>query len=143
MSIIRLQRFAATMPSGWALSAFSALMLLTPPSFAQAPAGTIPGLMYEWRIMSLTGQTPINANAPLNGMFEPSINENGAVAFIGEFTGGGEGVVAAIPTATSPTLAQTLVSALTVAAPPHLVGTKIIRPAPPVVACTGSRFYKH
>ena len=105
MSIIRLQRFAATMPSGWALSAFSALMLLTPPSFAQAPAGTIPGLMYEWRIMSLTGQTPINANAPLNGMFEPSINENGAVAFIGEFTGGGEGVVAA-----SPQLAQTIVS---------------------------------
>jgi len=108
-----------------------------------APAGTIPGMMYQWRILSITGQTPPNANAPLTYMSPPSINENGAVAFIGDFDGGGEGVVAAIPTATSPTLAQTLVSALTVAAPPHLVGTKIIRPAPPVVACTGSRFYKH
>ena len=63
------------------------------------------GLMYQWRILSMTGQTPADGGAPLTLLDEPSINENGAVAFLGELSGGGEGVIAV-----SPTLSQTVVS---------------------------------
>ena len=58
----------------------------------------------------MTGQTPINANAPLTYLSPPSIADNGAVAFVADFNGGGQGVVAAIPGQVSPTLAQTVVS---------------------------------
>ena len=72
---------------------------------AGPPPGTLPGLMYQWRILSMTGQTPADGGAPLTLLDEPSINENGAVAFLGELSGGGEGVIAV-----SPTLSQTVVS---------------------------------
>jgi hypothetical protein len=98
MTIVRLRLFAATTP-------FLLLLAAAPPSFAQAPPGTIPGLMYQWRILSMTGQTPANANTTLTYLSPPSINEYGAVAFVADFDGGGQGVVAA-----SPTLAQTVVS---------------------------------
>jgi len=97
MTIVRLRLLAAA-------------MLVALPSFAQAPPGTIPGMMYQWRILSMTGQTPIDANAPLTYLSPPSIADNGAVAFVADFDGGGQGVVAAIPSAVDPTLAQTLVS---------------------------------
>jgi len=87
--------------SPW-LRAWIILLAVSALSFAQSP---IPGLMYQWRILSMTGQTPANANAALTSMSAPSINDNGAVAFPAIFSGGGQGVVAA-----SPTLAQTLVS---------------------------------
>jgi Big-like domain-containing protein len=101
----------------WAPAAVLALLAAAPPLFAQAcsiPAGalpgTIPGMMYQWRILSMTGQTPINANSPLTYLSPPSIADNGAVAFVADFNSGGEGIVATIPTEVDPTLAQTVVS---------------------------------
>jgi hypothetical protein len=60
MMILRLRRFAAAL-AVWALSTFSALTVLTPASLAQ----TIPGKFYEYRILSIIGQTPLNAGQPL------------------------------------------------------------------------------
>lgn len=101
----------------WAPAAVSLLLAAAPPLFAQAcsipagaPTGTIPGMMYQWRILSMTGQTPVNANSPLTYLSPPSIADNGAVAFVADFNSGGQGVVAAIPTSVIPTLAQTVVS---------------------------------
>jgi hypothetical protein len=59
---------------------------------------TIPGKFYEYNILAVPGQTPANASTTLSGMGDsPSINSNGLVAFVGQFTGGGEGVVVASP----------------------------------------------
>lgn len=95
MNVLRLHLCAATV-------LLVVLPAAAPPLFAQAP---IPGLMYQWRILSTTSQTPLNATAPMSTLSPPSINDNGAVAFVAYFSGGGQGVVAA-----SPTLAQTVVS---------------------------------
>jgi hypothetical protein len=81
MMILRLRPVAAAAFSVWALSTFSALTVLTPPSLAQ----TIPGKFYEYRILSMIGQTPLNAGQPLTSMSGPSVNSNGTVAFAAVF----------------------------------------------------------
>ena len=86
------------------VSTFAAVLVLLQPADSSL-AQTIPGKFYEYRILSTTGQTPLNANQPLTGIFGPSINANGVVAYSAEFNGGGQGVVAA-----SPTLAPAVVS---------------------------------
>lgn len=68
------------------------------------PGQNIPGKFYEYQILSITGQTPLNAAQMLTGLGAPSINSNGTVAYYGQFTGG-EGIVAA-----SPTIPATLIS---------------------------------
>lgn len=68
------------------------------------PGQNIPGKFYEYQILSMTGQTPLNAAQALTGLGAPSINSNGTVAYYGQFTGG-EGIVAA-----SPTIPATLIS---------------------------------
>src|SRR5579862_2460962 len=68
------------------------------------PGQNIPGKFYEYQILSMNGQTPVNASQALTGLGAPSINSNGTVAYYGQFTGG-EGIVAA-----SPTIPATLIS---------------------------------
>src|SRR5690242_14576498 len=101
MTTIRLLWFA-TNALAQLLTVAGLFPILTSLSMAQAP---LPVLMYQWRILSMTNQTPANANAPLTSMGAPSINDNSAVAFQATFSSGGMGVVAA-----SPTLPQSLIT---------------------------------
>ena len=60
---------------------------------ASAATPGIPGKFYEYHLIATTGQSPTNASSPLTGTGDnPSINANGTVAFVGQFSNG-EGVV--------------------------------------------------
>jgi hypothetical protein len=68
---------------------FFLLVVLSSARFVNAAAAGIPGKFYEYHIIGATGQTPTNASGPLTGMGDnPSINANGSVAFVAQFSNG-------------------------------------------------------